>query len=129
MLLGSLISIDEDELTETIIEGIPDEQLRRQAQIQGFAQASQVLHAFRTIKLSGHKPERWIKTAEQKSGTMAVRCFNCNSLGHFALECLKTKRERGACYGCGSMDHQISHCTENKRASHEYNVSSIRGAQ
>ncbi|XP_030382462.1 uncharacterized protein LOC115629977 isoform X2 [Scaptodrosophila lebanonensis] len=110
-------------------EGIPDEQLRRQAQMQGFAQASQVLHAFKTIKLSGNKPERWIKTAEQKSGTMAVRCFNCNSLGHFASECLKTKRERGACYGCGSMDHQISHCTENKRASHEYNVSSIRGAQ
>ncbi|XP_041449952.1 zinc finger CCHC domain-containing protein 13-like [Drosophila obscura] len=54
-----------------------------------------------------------------------VRCYNCNSLGHMAVDCRKPKRERGACYGCGSMNHQIAHCGERK----DKTASSTQGAQ
>ncbi|XP_050745960.1 zinc finger CCHC domain-containing protein 9-like [Drosophila biarmipes] len=88
-MLAEHIRIDDEELIDSIIEGIPD--------------------TTGTHALCFRKP--------------AVRCYNCNSVGHFAADCRKSKRAYGACYGCGSLEHLVSHCNEKKNATkNEYNA-------
>lgn len=44
-----------------------------------------------------------------------IRCFNCNSYGHYSSSCPKPKRQRGSCYKCGQMDHTFKECQSQPR--------------
>ncbi|XP_041674906.1 protein lin-28 homolog A-like [Drosophila eugracilis] len=54
------------------------------------------------------------------------RCYNCNSVGHYAADCNKPKRKPGSCYACGSESHTINDCPMNKKkktpTQNDYNV-------
>ncbi|XP_037727955.1 uncharacterized protein LOC119558615 [Drosophila subpulchrella] len=123
-LLAAHIRIDDEELIDSIIEGIPDTLLRQQAHMHCFNSSAQLLQAFSKVTL--RKPSLAFGRHKDVSGNQpgpAVRCFNCNSMGHFAADCRKPKRAYGACYGCGSLEHLISHCNEKKNATkNEYNA-------
>ncbi|XP_070855180.1 uncharacterized protein [Drosophila suzukii] len=123
-LLAAHIRIDDEELIDSIIEGIPDTLLRQQAHMHCFNSSAQLLQAFSKVTL--RKPSLAFGRHKDVSGNQpgpAVRCFNCNSVGHFAADCRKPKRAYGACYGCGSLEHLISHCNEKKNATkNEYNA-------
>lgn len=86
MRLAADVVMDEDELVEFLVAGIPDEQLRVQAHIQCFRSGSDLLQAFAKVELN--------KSSASKT---LVRCYNCNSMGHFAANCVKPKRELGEC--------------------------------
>ncbi|XP_041450639.1 uncharacterized protein LOC121404693 isoform X2 [Drosophila obscura] len=124
MMLASRIAIDAEELIDGIVEGIPDETLRRQAHMQCFVAPYQLLRAFEKVMLPKKYTPPGARSISGESSSL-VRCYNCNSLGHMAVDCRKPKRERGACYGCGSMNHQIAHCGERK----DKTASSTQGAQ
>lgn len=108
VLLSAPIQLSEDEFVEYTIEGITDEQLRTQAYMQCYSTRAQLVQAFSKIKLRG---EKVAATASQKE----IRCYNCNSRGHFAAECKKPKREKGACYACGSTAHRAGECPDRKK--------------
>ncbi|XP_044251928.2 uncharacterized protein [Drosophila takahashii] len=123
-LLAAHIRIDDEELIDSIIEGIPDTLLRQQAHMHCFNSSAQLLQAF--AKVSLRKPSFASGRPKVSPGNQpgpAIRCFNCNSIGHFAADCRKPKRAYGACYGCGSLEHLVSHCTEKKNiTNNEYNA-------
>ncbi|XP_017486643.1 PREDICTED: uncharacterized protein LOC108375074 [Rhagoletis zephyria] len=101
------LNIEESELIDHVIEGIPDEHLRTQAYIQCFSNKEQLLQAFGRVEL---------KSSTSKAA--GIRCYNCNSVGHMATECKKPKRERGACYSCGSKEHKVAACPKRKTVIH-----------
>lgn len=113
------INLDEDELIDGIIEGIPDEALRTQARIQCFDNPRKMLRAFAEVSLlqksvSGPKKSGSVKSSLSSSVPKESRCFNCNYKGHWAKDCLKPKRVAGSCYGCGANDHLVAQCPQRK---------------
>jgi len=86
-----------------------------------FNSSVQLLQAFSKVTL--RKPSLAFGRHKVVSGNQAepaVRCFNCNSVGHFAADCRKPKRAYGACYSCGSLEHLVSHCNEKNITKNEY---------
>ncbi|XP_050514992.1 uncharacterized protein LOC126890180 [Diabrotica virgifera virgifera] len=57
-----------------------------------------------------------ITTFKNNSATRskAIRCFNCNVIGHSAVQCTQPARQKGSCYTCGAMDHQRNNCPKNE---------------
>lgn len=50
---------------------------------------------------------------EKKKGLVNnPRCYNCNSVGHYASKCPKPARVKGSCFNCGSMEHIQRHCPQ-----------------
>nr|XP_041630269.1 DNA-binding protein HEXBP-like [Drosophila kikkawai] len=95
--LGNEIDLDEDELIEYMIAGIPDVNLRNIAKLQNFSTKTEMLEAF----IQRNAQER--------------KCYNCNSLGHISSECRKPKREMGTCFACGKPGHQAKDCEQYKK--------------
>ncbi|XP_017467307.1 PREDICTED: uncharacterized protein LOC108359793, partial [Rhagoletis zephyria] len=112
VMLANPLKLEEEELVEYIIDGIMDEQLLVQGYLQCYTSKTQLLQAFSKV--------RQRKVVVKSSNTTVtksadVRCYNCNSLGHYASECRKPIREKGACYGCGSKEHRVSECPDRKK--------------
>lgn len=88
ILLANKIGVGDEELIDYIIEGISDENLKIHANLQCFKNKTQILQAFSKIPLKEPARTNTIMKSEIK-----LRCFNCNSMGHFAADCRKPKRE------------------------------------
>ncbi|XP_032583072.1 zinc finger protein GIS2-like [Drosophila sechellia] len=57
--------------------------------------------------------DKKVASVNNNSSTL-LRCYNCNSKGHWAKECRKPKRVKGSCYACGEMGHFAAKCLKNK---------------
>lgn len=143
ILLSNRVNIDESELVDFIIEGIPDGSLKNHARMQRFNSKESLINAFETISLNKNsnvssKNKDIHRTDNDnrivKSETRDVlkpidrdrkRCYNCGRAGHMALDCKKEKRPRGSCYRCASMNHTISNCPENKKKSNNSEVTNV----
>ncbi|XP_067625229.1 uncharacterized protein [Eurosta solidaginis] len=108
VMLSVPIQLSEDEFVEYAIDGIADEQLRTQAYMQCYSTRAKLVQAFAKIKMKGDK-------ATTTTAQREIRCYNCNSRGHFAAECKKPRREKGACYACGSTAHRAVDCPDKKK--------------
>ncbi|XP_068145616.1 uncharacterized protein [Drosophila tropicalis] len=119
MRLADDINIDMEELLECIIDGISSKSLRDQARIQCFSDPRQILQAFSSVRLPELKKHPIPTQSGRESYNSVykdVRCVNCNSKGHLAIDCHKPKRERGSCYACGAFGHFVAQCPERKSA-------------
>ncbi|XP_036141752.1 uncharacterized protein LOC105830451 [Monomorium pharaonis] len=130
VILASRLSVDDDELIDCIIDGIPEIPLRNQARMHRFETKENLLRAFKQIKLRpenkirlgrhGEKPgdkveEKTPLKSKEVEQRRVSRCYNCNKEGHMARECDKTKRERDSCYECGATDHVMRDCKKKKQ--------------
>ncbi|XP_032571180.1 uncharacterized protein LOC116800425 [Drosophila sechellia] len=114
VMLAHGIKMDDEELVALLIEGIPNQMLRNQARIQCFEDIQHLKRAFAEVKLPKMDETDKKVASVNNNGSTLLRCFNCNSKGHWAKECRKPKREKGSCYACGQMGHFAAKCLKNK---------------
>ncbi|XP_073817382.1 uncharacterized protein [Musca autumnalis] len=111
--LAERLKLEDDELLEYIIEGIPNMQLRRQTVMQQYKNVNELCKSLAAIKL----PKTTVVNRAAPTTKLDVRCYNCNSVGHYAADCGKPRRQPGTCYACGGSDHTVSACEQNKKKS------------
>lgn len=118
-LLASKLQLDDTELLEYLVDGISNVQIRTQVAMQQHTNTGDLFKTLVNIKLpkpatvTPFKPKDNLEAATTSKGVL--RCYNCNSVGHYAAECSKPRRLPGTCYGCGSSDHMVSNCERNKK--------------
>jgi len=102
------VNMEEDELLDGLIVGIPTINLRTQAKLQCFENPGRMLRAFADIMLPTRAAgNNKMQSSKADPASKETRCYNCNGKGHWARECAKPKarlqtsrldRERGC--GC-----------------------------
>lgn len=124
VILGNRSRIEEAEMIEYIIEGIPDPMMRDQARIQRLRTRSSLLEAFERVTLRPRnlpsreqdaRGQRANGVSDRRSVAQVKRCHNCGVQGHLAIKC--PAKSRGAkCFGCGEFGHIAARCSKNKNA-------------
>ncbi|XP_015432072.1 PREDICTED: uncharacterized protein LOC107188311 [Dufourea novaeangliae] len=134
LILSNLVPIEEADLLDCLVYGIPDQTLRNQARMQNFTNVKDLLNGFRKISLinrckkdaaQGERQTAEKTTDKLKSETKGlrisvkeensekpIRCYNCNKVGHISKDCSKPPRERGSCYHCGERGHVVKNCPQ-----------------
>lgn len=133
IILGNLVPVDEEEVVEYIIDGIPDRILRDQARVSGLRTKTELLEAFERITLwerkhtgasggeekthrqKGDKINGDGKSGQRKTspGEKKKNCFNCGLPDHFSQDC-PTKESGPKCFKCGKRGHIAVKCTEER---------------
>ncbi|XP_070529412.1 uncharacterized protein [Cardiocondyla obscurior] len=125
--MGNHVSIENDELLEYIIDGIPDVGLRDQARMQGFSSIDGLLKAFEKIALrdrgtmgSSREGEKRTTTADDKKKTYtdSKRCFNCCGRDHLGVNC-PTKTLGVKCFECRERGHIATKCPKKNNSDSE----------
>ena len=125
LILRNQVPVDEDEMIDYLIDGIPDVQLRNQARMRKFGHSSELLEAFNKILLppdtsKGH-PKGEARPADFKAtwkptikeeGKRTLRCYNCRMLGHTSDQCRQPKKQ--ICYKCNESGHMARDCPVTK---------------
>lgn len=151
-IVANKLNIDESELIDYLIEGIPDDQAR----MQRFGSKETLLRAFEKISLNkksafnknkespkdssenkitnkfgkdsqGSKGEN--QNSNKPSDKIQKRCYNCLAVGHFSKDCKKDKRPEGSCFICSSMEHKINDCPDKKKKSSNSEINNIEHGQ
>ncbi|KMQ86625.1 hypothetical protein RF55_14343 [Lasius niger] len=142
IIKGNRVPVDEDELLEHIIDGIPDVALRDQARIQGFVSTDSFLKAFEKITLRDRSGAGSIRQDRRGSGSArgdrrertegesnggrgddgrgktasgVKRCFNCGAREHISANC-PTKDLGTKCFECGKYGHIAPRCPKKGEA-------------
>lgn len=119
MMLAGKLQLDDEELMEYLIDGITSVQIRTQIAMQQHTSTGDLFKALVNIKLPKPMAVTTSKVNEKlaapKTSKVDVRCYNCNSVGHYAADCSKPRRLPGTCYACGSTDHMVANCDLNKK--------------
>jgi len=136
IILANKIPIEEAEIVDYVIDGIPVKSIKSQAMMQRFPDKETMLRAMENVTLGSdkgqHKMEkisvakdarvhaRSAKKTENKSGVKPeLKCFNCNTVGHVAAKCQMPKRERGACFRCLQLGHKAKDCPSREQTKKE----------
>lgn len=151
IILAKDVPIDEEEMVDYLIDGIPSDQLQDMARMKEFATKEDMIRVFEKVSLrptvrinpkrdsrpsgktdtkpadvqktSEIREEKSMKTDEDKPRPKKTRCYNCNKFGHLAHDCQQPKRERGSCFICGEMGHILKDCP--KKSSPSTDVAAV----
>ncbi|CAK9833038.1 Transposon Tf2-9 polyprotein [Anthophora retusa] len=124
LILGNRVPVDEDEIIEHLLEGIPDMTMRNQARIERFKTKADLFAAFEKVVLppaadttriskkaagaNGYLEKQRPRAADGQQQVIE-RCHNCGGKSHRAAEC--PMRDRGAkCFHCREFGHIASKC-------------------
>jgi len=117
LILSNKINISQEELLEHLIDGIPDYALRNQAKMQRFSNTAELLDAFKKIQLKQifvKNNNKVTLQADTNKSAIVIKCYNCNSKGHTANECRKSKWEPESCFVCAEMGRTSINCPKRK---------------
>jgi len=144
IVLAKDVPVDEEEMVDYLIDGIPNDHLRNLARMKEFSKKEDMLRGLEKIPLrptgktnsrrdtqlptkdetksqidslkdGERREEKPTKSDEGKSRN--PRCYNCNKIGHLAADCRLPKREKGSCFQCGEMGHLSKECPTKATAS------------
>jgi len=85
--------------------------------MQRFLNTAELLDAFKKIQLKQifvNNNNKVTLQADTNKSAIVIKCYNCNSKGHMANECRKSKREPGSCFVCAEMGHTSINCPKRK---------------
>ena len=131
-ILGNRVPIDDGEMVDYVIDGIPDHNLKNQARLHNFAEVENLLKAFEKVSLTsrkvngqsaGRQEAKFPKSNEReaidgkssassgrgKSSRGVLRCYNCYKEGHLSKNCTKPRKTKN-CYACGETGHISRNC-------------------
>lgn len=130
IIMANRIPIDDSEMVDYIIEGIPDLTLRDQARIQRFTSTADLMRAFEKVTLRSRgqpnnagtedrvsRPRR----EEKSTSTNDRKCYNCGQVGHLSAGC-PTKSRGVRCFRCGEHGHVAAKCARPRDAAPETNA-------
>lgn len=121
--IASSADIEEQDIINYIIKGIPDTMSNKQILLtaNSIADLKRILKKYDKMKTTEFQPTSssyktvTIDTKTSAPNTISrgkVRCFNCNDYGHVLTSCPKPRREKGSCFRCGQMGHMIKNCPQ-----------------
>lgn len=137
VILGNRVPVEEDEMAEYIIDGIPDRILRDQARVSGLKTKADLLEAFERITLwdrkhpgakgSEEKTQSRPRTdksnedgkEQKKTSSEKKHCFNCGLPDHLGKDC-PTKENGPKCFKCGERGHIAAKCTGKAEVKNTY---------
>ncbi|XP_043501575.1 uncharacterized protein LOC122523751 [Polistes fuscatus] len=127
IILANRIEIDDEEIIEFVIAGIPDQSLRDQARVHGHKRKESLLSAFEHISLQGRPQQAKMDNSTTRRSNIdasvrrkinnvsdnRLRCKNCGAMGHFSEEC--PYKSRGTkCFECREFGHIAVNCPRNR---------------
>ncbi|XP_043496431.1 uncharacterized protein LOC122520413 [Polistes fuscatus] len=127
IILANRIEIDEEEMIEFVIAGIPDQSLRDQARVHGHKRKESLLSAFEHISLQGRPQQAKMDNSTTRQSNIdasvrrkinsvsnnRLRCKNCGAMSHFSEEC--PYKSRGTkCFECREFGHIAVNCPRNR---------------
>ena len=125
MIPAGNVYLDQEELIDLVIGGIPETDLRKQARMHSFRSPFDMLKAFSMITLrdtrsdrdkrDNRKPLEQCSPANQARHSSELRCFNCNGIGQSQKDCPHPRREWGTCYKCGDPLHRSATCPQSAK--------------
>ncbi|XP_078051649.1 uncharacterized protein LOC144477786, partial [Augochlora pura] len=141
LVLGNRVPISDNEIIDYIVDGIPDENLRSLARVQRFQTTGALLRAFSDMALPAdyrrrrnvpHRREaapsaeptakrdgvREREAPKAARDLTKIRCYNCAESGHYAVDCTRPRRERGACFRCGNPGHRVEQCPSSQNVNY-----------
>ncbi|CAL1685182.1 unnamed protein product [Lasius platythorax] len=114
VILAGQVPIDEDEIIDYVIDGVPDPRLRDQARLHWFAEVSELLKAFENITLQNNpKTERIPFKKNQQKTTKEDRIATTETSPEMANS---TQKKTFKCFNCKEPGHRASNCKKPREA-------------
>ncbi|XP_036342398.1 uncharacterized protein LOC118752169 isoform X2 [Rhagoletis pomonella] len=125
--IASKMDIEEEELVDLIIDGIPDisnnlsilygantmcELIRRMDRYEQRRSMSSTAKSYATTVTRNPRPKA--PSAAGSGDLTSVRCYNCSQFGHYQSSCPKPYRPPGACFTCHQMGHRHNDCPKKR---------------
>lgn len=144
IIMGNRVPVDDDDMLDYLVEGIPDRALCNQARIQCFATRESLIDAFDKIMLReqpsvkqaqpekrGALSSKFVRGGKDASGgkdessddkrkTNRKGCYNCGLSGHVSAAC-PSKEMGPKCYNCSEHGHTASKCPKKNETTKEVN--------